>query len=196
MIEHKFPYESFIGGWYIPEKICDDIVKYFNLQKDKELTISGEVGKGNNPIINTDIKDCEELMISPKNFDYPFGQYRKYLQDCLEKYGDRYDKLADIEHFNINVPYNLQFYKKGGGFKVYHCERSGGNFSLKRCLVFMTYLNDVDDGGTDFFYQKITSPAKKGLTLIWPTDWTHTHKGQISKTKEKMIVTGWYTFDE
>jgi hypothetical protein len=196
MIEHKFPYESFIGGWYIPEKICDDIVKYFNLQKDKELTISGEVGKGNNPIINTDIKDCEELMISPKNFDYPFGQYRKYLQDCLEKYGDRYDKLADIEHFNINVPYNLQFYKKGGGFKVYHCERGGGNYSLRRCLVFMTYLNDVDDGGTDFFYQKITSPAKKGLTLIWPTDWTHTHKGQISKTKEKMIVTGWYTFDE
>jgi hypothetical protein len=60
----------------------------------------------------------------------------------------------------------------------------------------MTYLNDVDDGGTDFFYQKITSPAKKGLTIIWPTDWTHMHKGQVSMTKEKMIVTGWFTFDE
>jgi hypothetical protein len=32
----------------------------------------------------------------------------------------------------------------------------------------MTYLNDVDDGGTDFLYQKLTTPAKKGLTLIWP----------------------------
>ena len=196
MIEHEFPYESFIGGWYMPEKLCDDIVNYFNLQKDKGLTTNGEVAKGHNPIVDTNIKDAEELMISPKNFDYPFGQYRKYLQDCLEKYGEKYDKLKDVEHFNINVPYNLQFYKKGGGFKIYHCERSGGNYSLRRYLVFMTYLKDVDDGGTDFFYQKITSPAKKGLTLIWPVDWTHTHKGQISKTKEKMIVTGWYTFDE
>jgi hypothetical protein len=29
----------------------------------------------------------------------------------------------------------------------------------------MTYLNDVPDGGTEFKYQKIISPAKKGLTL-------------------------------
>ena len=24
-------------------------------------------------------------MISSKNFDYPFNEYRKYLQDCLER---------------------------------------------------------------------------------------------------------------
>jgi len=196
MIEHKFPYESFIGGWYIPEKICDNIVNYFNEQKDKGLVNKGEVAEGNNVNVNTDIKDCEDFVISPDNFDYPFNDYRKHLQDCLEKYGKRYDKISFLQHFNINTHYNLQFYKKGGGFKVYHCERGGGNYSLRRCLVFMTYLNDVDDGGTDFFYQKITSPAKKGLTVIWPTDWTHMHKGQVSETKEKMIVTGWFTFDE
>ena len=36
----------------------------------------------------------------------------------------------------------------------------------------MTYLNDVPDGGTHFKYQELTAPAKKGLTLIWPTDFT------------------------
>ena len=70
-------------------------------------------------------------------------------------------------------------------------ENSSGN----RILVFMTYLNDVDDGGTDFKYQNLTSPAKKGLTMIWPSDFTHTHKGQISHTKEKYIVTGWVGFN-
>ena len=59
----------------------------------------------------------------------------------------------------------------------------------------MTYLNNVDEGGTEFYYQKMITPAKKGLTLIWPTDWTHTHKGQISKTQEKFIITGWYSFN-
>ena len=59
----------------------------------------------------------------------------------------------------------------------------------------MTYLNNVKDGGTMFKYQNLTIPAKKGLTLIWPSDWTHTHKGQISNTKEKYIITGWYSYE-
>ena len=54
----------------------------------------------------------------------------------------------------------------------------------------MTYLNDLEKGGTEFKYQKITTPSKKGLTLIWPTDFTHTHKSEIVN-KEKIIITGW-----
>jgi hypothetical protein len=58
----------------------------------------------------------------------------------------------------------------------------------------MTYLNDLDDGGTEFYHQKLTIKAEKGLTLIWPVDWTHLHRGQISYTKEKTITTGWLSF--
>ena len=58
----------------------------------------------------------------------------------------------------------------------------------------MTYLNDVENGGTDFLYQKITTPAKKGLTIIWPATWTHTHKCHISNTQEKYIITGWFSY--
>ena len=43
-------------------------------------------------------------------------------------------------------------------------------------------------------YQKITSPAKKGLTMIWPSDWTHTHRGQISQNHKKYIITGWLNY--
>ena len=61
-------------------------------------------------------------------------------------------------------------------------------------LVFMTYLNDVEDGGTFFKYQNIKTKAKKGTTLIWPTDFTHTHKGEISTKSHKYILTGWLGF--
>jgi hypothetical protein len=37
-------------------------------------------------------------------------------------------------------------------------------------------------------------PAKKGLTLFWPSDWTHTHRGIVSNIKEKYIVTGMVQF--
>jgi hypothetical protein len=58
----------------------------------------------------------------------------------------------------------------------------------------MTYLNTVENGGTEFMYQKLKTPAKKGLTLIWPTDFTHTHRGVINKDKEKYVATGWCSY--
>ena len=58
----------------------------------------------------------------------------------------------------------------------------------------MTYLNDVPKGGTEFYHQKIKTKAEKGLTVIWPSDWTHTHRGIISNTHEKYIVTGWLSY--
>ena len=51
----------------------------------------------------------------------------------------------------------------------------------------MTYLNDVPDGGTHFKYQDLTAPAEKGLTLMWPTDFSHTHKGQITQKHENLF---------
>ena len=61
----------------------------------------------------------------------------------------------------------------------------------------MTYLNDIEDGGeTEFLYQKIKVKPRKGLTLIWPVDWTHTHRGIVSPSQEKTIITGWYEFFE
>ena len=59
----------------------------------------------------------------------------------------------------------------------------------------MTYLNDVDDGGTEFLYQNLITPAEKGLTLIWPAGFTHTHRGVVSQTKTKYIATGWYSIE-
>ena len=115
------------------------------------------------------------------------------LQWCLEQYVKIYPELMISGFFNINTNFNIQHYNVNEGFNYYHYERDGLS-TCSRNLVFMTYLNDVEDGGTQFKYQNLITPAKKGLTLIWPTDFTHTHRGVISQTKEKYIVTGWYTY--
>ena len=61
----------------------------------------------------------------------------------------------------------------------------------------MTYLNDVTDKGeTEFKHYNHKVKPKAGLTLIWPVDWTHTHKGNICLNEEKMIITGWFNFFE
>ena len=58
----------------------------------------------------------------------------------------------------------------------------------------MTYLNNVKNGGTEFINQKIITEAEKGLTLFWPSDWTHTHRGVVSK-QDKYILTGWLNYE-
>jgi hypothetical protein len=57
----------------------------------------------------------------------------------------------------------------------------------------MIYLNDVEDGGTEFMKQKHTEKAEAGKLIIWPADWTHAHRGEVSTTKTKYILTGWFS---
>ena len=60
----------------------------------------------------------------------------------------------------------------------------------------MTYLNDIKTGGGTFWhYQNLTTKPKKGLTVIWPAIWTHTHKGLPAPKELKYICTGWYEWE-
>ena len=116
--------------------------------------------------------------------------YTNYLTAGLKAYSQKY------EYFNpelcIQEGFNIQHYGPGQGYKRWHNER--GEYQInQRALVFMTYLNDVPDGGgTEFaYYPELKIKPKKGLTLLWPTDFTHTHRGIISQ-HEKYIITGWF----
>ena len=90
----------------------------------------------------------------------------------------------------------MQKYYPDGGYHQWHYEREGkSGKDLVRHLVFMTYLNDVEEGGeTEFFYQNLKIKPKKGLTIIWPADWTFTHRGLTTVYETKYIVTGWLNY--
>jgi len=192
--EHLTPENSLIGGWYIDENICDEIVNYYN--KNDHLHQLGNFGKNENlNFVDKDVKESLDLVIPQNYFGHPFHNYRKQLNECLSKYINKYNHCNSYSYFNINENYIIQKYPIGGGYKTWHFEKAGIKV-FKRLLVFMTYLNTVEDGGTEFLYQKLSTPAKKGLTLIWPSQFTHTHRGIVSFSKEKIIITGWYSFNE
>ena len=77
--------------------------------------------------------------------------------------GSFQEPVSVYEHFNI------QYYRPNqGAFHAWHCERLGAEAPASwRHLVWMTYLNDVEEGGeTEFLYQKMKVQPRKGLTLI------------------------------
>ena len=189
--EHFFEKETFMGGWYIDDKICDRLISFFNSNKKHscEGVIVGEKG----PYVDKRVKDSSDLIISPNCDQQPILDYRNELQKVLENYIEKYPAVNEIARYDIMEQINLQYYPKSGGYKTWHCERINKNVS-NRVLVFMTYLNDVEDGGTAFQNQNMICPAKKGLTIIWPGEWTHMHRGIASNTTEKYIITGWYSY--
>jgi len=191
--EYKLPLNSFIGGWFISKKTCDNLINYFN--KNKKFTNPGIFGDQKNGVrqwnVKKEIKDSVDLTIDKLNTKKEIYKYRVDLQKVLNLYQNKYKYVKEIAKFNVEA-FNIQKYPKKGGYKKWHTERVNLE-SSKRVLTFMTYLNNVKDGGTEFKYQKITTPALKGLTLIWPVDFTHIHRSQVCN-EEKIITTGWYHY--
>ncbi len=188
--EHKFPTNSFIGGWYIPKKITKSLIGLHG--SDKRYQKSG-VTYNVDGDVNHHHKKSIDVCVKPFTNHKITQPYEDYVIQCVKNYSKKYFFCNELESYGLYEEYNIQHYEKGGGFYSWHCERNGNAFSFRH-LVFMTYLNDVSNGGTDFYYQKIKAPAKNGLTLIWPADWTHTHRGIITKKEEKYIATGWITY--
>jgi hypothetical protein len=84
----------------------------------------------------------------------------------------------------------IQYYPPNGGFKVWHFENQHPSV-ITRTLVYMLYLNDIENGGTEWLYQNIKLNAVKGDLVIWPAGFTHKHRGVVTN-KEKYIATGWF----
>jgi len=182
--------DNFICGWMIDDAaVCDQIVEYHKQSSDKHV---GTVGGGFQPHIKKSVD-----VVLERNSDL-YKRYVTSLQSCIDLYVGKYKEAANTARWFDQEPINIQHYKAKEAYFGWHCERSGRSASSNlRHLVFMTYLNDVtDDGETEFMYQKIKIKPQKGLTLIWPADWTFTHRGIVSQTQEKYIVTGWLSFVE
>lgn len=183
---------SFISGYFIEPSICDGLIDFFNEENYfpvfRGMTSSGKVEQ--------EVKDSYDKPVSATTIDTRIVSYLDSLSNVVDFYIKEYHCCDNTKtSWKITELFNIQYYPPGGGYKVFHSERNGSLNSIKRYLTFMTYLNDVNDGGeTEFYYQKLKVKPQKGLTLIWPVDWTHTHRGIPSPTEEKMISTGWYSF--
>lgn len=95
---------------------------------------------------------------------------------------------------------NAQKYvKQQGGYPYWHSEvypQGQHNEPLHRMLLFMFYLNDVEEGGeTEFFYQNVKIKPKAGTMVIAPAYFTHTHRGNVPRSNDKYILTSWVLFN-
>lgn len=186
---------SFIGSWFLDDlTVCDQIIDYFESNPNKQYI--GRIGSNIQSEIenSTRIKKSTDMQLD--NSRELYNRYCNQLKLVTEKYIRKFTFCDNYGPWAIIEPVNIQKYNPGDGYYKWHTERINTIQPYSnRHLVFMTYLNDVtDQGETEFYYQKIKVQPRKGLTLIWPSDWTYTHRGITSNTEVKYIVTGWYNY--
>jgi hypothetical protein len=112
---------------------------------------------------------------------------------------DNFEEVGKPNLFNL-APVNAQSYEQGkGNYGYWHSEiypQLGDNKALHRVLLFIIYLNDVEEGGeTEFYYQNKIIKPKAGSMIIAPCGFTHTHRGNIPVSSNKYVLTSWMSYN-
>lgn len=183
----------FIGSWMLGQPaLCEELVQFF--EDHSEQHTQGKMAGG----LNLEAKHSTDLSIRPRDLERedhkPLRRYMEALYQCHQDYLLQWPFLKSVLSQVDVGSFNLQRYEPGGHFRMLHSERTTLATS-HRILAWMTYLNDVEDGGaTRFEHQGISVQPRQGQTLIWPAEWTHAHRGEVLNKGRKYIVTGWMHF--
>ena len=183
----QFLHEQFIKDI----SLADKFINHYKNNSDKHL--KGQVASDGEPHFS-DMKVSTEMNINEEYESELSKTFCDELQIVLNSYIEKYPRINTLARFNM-VPFNIQYYKPGEGFLKWHSERTCGQEpSTSRVLVWMMYCHTIETGGgTEFLHQDYTCKSEKGKVVIWPADWTFTHRGEPCN-EEKMILTGWYNF--
>jgi hypothetical protein len=189
-------YNQFIGMYQnvYPDGFCNHVINEF-----ERLLISGACSDRQNVegVTKTKKQDYHYFLnmrshsMSPFNDTGVLDIFWTGLQNCFDEYVSEYDILKDYDLRCTSV--KIQKTDPGAGYHIWHSEQ-GRDSDAARCLVYSTYLNDIESAGeTEFLYQQVRIPPKENTAIIWPAAFTHTHRGNVVHgNKSKYIITGWF----
>lgn len=187
-------YEGFVGIFdgVFGEQYCKDVIDHF--EKAEKMNMTNHTAQ-NQMGSSKSVNDMDELYaLDPYTVQHidPFftEHFYKNLWIAYKEYIKNFSMLEDLHVVARNI--KIKRIKPGQGFHGWHFENLKEGYEF-RALVAQVYLNDIDDGGeTEFLYQNKRIKPKADRLLFFPTDWTHSHRGNppIGNTT-KYILTTW-----
>ncbi len=175
-------YKDFIGVYEnaFPNDWCNNVIDLINNSslRPRPLNEGGDLNK--------------------KDLCYFFNLKDNISQEFITNFFKKYWVLyaAQNPYLNSYERHSI-LYVKGQktkpteGYHIWHCEH--GNYEISnRIAAYTLYLNDVQEGGeTEFLYQSLRIPPKQGSLCIFPSNYTHLHRGNPPLTNDKYVLTGW-----
>lgn len=107
----------------------------------------------------------------------------------VNSYKESFPEINLTEHpWSLNK-FRLKHFPPNYGFTKWHSEHTVDFPYRIACILF--YLTD-HECGTEFYNSKETIKSKVGRAIIFPTSWTHTHRGQICpEGKSRYIISSY-----
>lgn len=179
--------------------ICKELINKF---EDSPYKQEGGINRGGQHTVDKKYKASTDMAFDPSFLQDPeWGSVLSHVINVLElglqHYKFKfYESINGMQPLKIDTLFNIQRYTPGEAYHNYHYER-GGKETAYRSLAWLIYLNTLTDGGgTQFYYQDHKEKPEEGKLIIWPSDWTHMHRGLSSLTQTKYILTGWFNYNE
>jgi len=177
--------ETFIRTYKISDiTLCDRLIDYH--KNNNEYKKEGIIYKKDTGEVDKSIKESIDVRFFNGTNDKTINELYNEITIHVYKYAKEFQLDCNLI---TEDPGLIQWYPKGGGFKKWHFERCNYQ-SRKRQIVYMLYLNDLENGGTEWCLQNVKLEAVKGTLVLWPSDFTHVHRGIVAN-EEKYICTGW-----
>ena len=177
-------YNNHIGIYHnsVDPSWCDALIDHF--EKNNFSSIDRNLDDNFSP---QHVKDKALFLKDPTLTEY----FIKTIQKSIyPHYFNQYPYLP-IEAWEIKS-FKIQKTLPTEGFHQWHGEWSPKKQNINRFLVYSLYLNDVEEGGeTEFLYQSLRVSPTKGSLIIFPSFYTHIHRGNTPLKGTKYILTGW-----
>ena len=182
------------------DALCDHVIEYHTSMVEQGIATAGQTAfmLESKQIPKVSI-DCRYAMAGT-NYDQDiFREMNDILIHHWWGYGNYFNteewKLTDTFAVWPRTNYDhlqIQQYKKNEGhYNAWHLDTSYVFPYHRREYVFTVYLNDVEDGGeTEFLFGTKIKP-EKGKLVFSPTQFPFVHRGNMPKSSDKYILTGW-----
>lgn len=176
---------------------CNKIIDKF--EADSRLR-QGIIHRG----VDLNVKNSIDLPISEfANSDWKEEDalFFNIINNAIRRYYGHLNSKHDFHIFTTGEPYyyrQFSTYTTDTGYQIQKTEPGKGyvwhndfahDNQKARELTYILYLNDVDEGWTQFYNGDQISP-RAGRVVIFPATWTYVHQG-YPPLQTKYLMTGW-----
>jgi hypothetical protein len=124
-------------------------------------------------------------------YDFDYQLIEKEIEILVQEYRKHYPAVDMFkDHWHFSNP-RFKHFPPGHAFSHWHCDH-GVEHSLRIASILIYLTNHKT--GTQFLTQNKTIPAQTGRAVMWPTSYTHVHRGQLCPDKiDRYIISTYAT---
>ena len=122
------------------------------------------------------------------NFTHPI--LSRVNSHMLAEYRKQYPEINYVDTELLWSGWRFKHFEPGNSFGAWHAEH---NYQIPhRILCCMLYLTTHPEG-TEFMHYKTVVSSQQGRAIMFPTFFTHTHRGQATST-DRYIMSNYIYF--